>query len=223
MSQAFVNAWRPNPVGANAPIEQIEGEIPRELNGTLYRNGPNQKILPKTASRRSMSGNDSEKTTSAPRIARNRCAPKKTTPRQEISMSSDCSPRDLNTGCRLRMSLAERSPAACCRSVHCWFSGQRVGVPPWFLNATIRCPWTLARYRCSAGRDWAVKVGCPSAKPSANRRRPKAAATPFADRLSLSQPKIDPSKNCRDHSSLCVGRSGGLNPGSGSCPVPSTD
>ena len=51
MSQAFVNAWRPNPVGANAAIEQIEGEIPRELNGTLYRNGPNQRILPKTGYR----------------------------------------------------------------------------------------------------------------------------------------------------------------------------
>ena len=46
MSEAFVNAWRPNPVEADAPIREIEGEIPRELCGTLYRNGPNQKILP---------------------------------------------------------------------------------------------------------------------------------------------------------------------------------
>jgi all-trans-8'-apo-beta-carotenal 15,15'-oxygenase len=38
---------RPNPVEPDYRITQIEGEIPRELNGTLYRNCPNQKIEPK--------------------------------------------------------------------------------------------------------------------------------------------------------------------------------
>ncbi len=38
---------RPNPTEADYEVTRIEGEIPRELNGTLYRNGPNQKILPK--------------------------------------------------------------------------------------------------------------------------------------------------------------------------------
>ncbi len=38
---------RPNPTETDDPITEIEGEIPRDLNGTLYRNGPCQKILPK--------------------------------------------------------------------------------------------------------------------------------------------------------------------------------
>jgi len=42
----FADVTRPNDVEADAEITRIEGEIPRELNGTLYRNGPNQKILP---------------------------------------------------------------------------------------------------------------------------------------------------------------------------------
>src|SRR5262249_35420781 len=29
------------------PITEVEGEIPRELRGTLYRNGPSQKVLPR--------------------------------------------------------------------------------------------------------------------------------------------------------------------------------
>ena len=37
---------RPNPVEVNYEITKIEGEIPRELCGTLYRNGPCQKVLP---------------------------------------------------------------------------------------------------------------------------------------------------------------------------------
>ena len=37
----------PNPTEADDAVTEIEGEIPRELNGTLYRNGPCQKILPK--------------------------------------------------------------------------------------------------------------------------------------------------------------------------------
>lgn len=44
--QSFVQAWRPNPVEASYEIRSVEGEIPRELNGSLYRNGPCQKILP---------------------------------------------------------------------------------------------------------------------------------------------------------------------------------
>ncbi len=40
-------AMRPDPVESDYTITKIEGEIPRELNGTLYRNCPNQKISPK--------------------------------------------------------------------------------------------------------------------------------------------------------------------------------
>jgi carotenoid cleavage dioxygenase-like enzyme len=54
MSQSneyFSNAWRPNPAQGDYAMTRVEGEIPRELNGTLYRNGPNQKILPKQGHR----------------------------------------------------------------------------------------------------------------------------------------------------------------------------
>lgn len=44
----FAEVLRPNNVEADAPVTRIEGEIPRELNGTLYRNGPNQNILPES-------------------------------------------------------------------------------------------------------------------------------------------------------------------------------
>jgi carotenoid cleavage dioxygenase len=48
----FADAWRPNPVEiTDAALTEIEGEIPRDLNGTLYRNGPCQKILPKAGYR----------------------------------------------------------------------------------------------------------------------------------------------------------------------------
>jgi carotenoid cleavage dioxygenase len=50
-TDALVNAWRPNPVEADYEIREVEGEIPRELHGTLYRNGPNQKVLPKAGFR----------------------------------------------------------------------------------------------------------------------------------------------------------------------------
>jgi hypothetical protein len=40
------NAWRPTTAEDAYEITAIEGEIPRELYGTLYRNGPSQKILP---------------------------------------------------------------------------------------------------------------------------------------------------------------------------------
>lgn len=42
----FATVLRPNPVETDYAITKVEGEIPRELNGTLYRNGPNQKITP---------------------------------------------------------------------------------------------------------------------------------------------------------------------------------
>jgi len=45
-SRLFAEVVRPHPVEANAPVTRIEGEIPRELNGTLYRNGPNQCVAP---------------------------------------------------------------------------------------------------------------------------------------------------------------------------------
>jgi carotenoid cleavage dioxygenase-like enzyme len=44
----FAEVLRPNNVEADSAITRIEGEIPRELNGTLYRNGPNQNILPES-------------------------------------------------------------------------------------------------------------------------------------------------------------------------------
>jgi carotenoid cleavage dioxygenase len=50
-AEGFVKAWRPTTQEPTYEIEEIEGEIPRELNGTLYRNGPSQKILPKAGYR----------------------------------------------------------------------------------------------------------------------------------------------------------------------------
>jgi len=51
-AELFVKALRPNAVEATAqPPAEIEGEIPRELCGTLYRNGPCQKTLPKAGYR----------------------------------------------------------------------------------------------------------------------------------------------------------------------------
>jgi carotenoid cleavage dioxygenase len=46
VNELFASTLRPNPVEADYAVSRIEGEIPRELNGTLYRNGPNQKTLP---------------------------------------------------------------------------------------------------------------------------------------------------------------------------------
>jgi carotenoid cleavage dioxygenase len=48
---AFVTAWRPNAVEGSYEISEIEGEIPRELCGTLYRNGPCQSVLPESGYR----------------------------------------------------------------------------------------------------------------------------------------------------------------------------
>lgn len=43
----FVTAWSPISKAEDAyEITHIEGEIPPEINGTLFRNGPSQKILP---------------------------------------------------------------------------------------------------------------------------------------------------------------------------------
>ena len=45
-NELLASITRPNPVETDYTISRIEGEIPRELNGTLYRNGPNQKTPP---------------------------------------------------------------------------------------------------------------------------------------------------------------------------------
>lgn len=42
---------RPHPVETDYAITNIDGVIPRELNGTLYRNGPNQKTAPPAGNR----------------------------------------------------------------------------------------------------------------------------------------------------------------------------
>jgi carotenoid cleavage dioxygenase-like enzyme len=42
----WVNAWRPADPGPTYEITRIEGEIPREIHGTFFRNGPSQKVLP---------------------------------------------------------------------------------------------------------------------------------------------------------------------------------
>jgi all-trans-8'-apo-beta-carotenal 15,15'-oxygenase len=41
------NAWRPSSVEEAYEITDIEGEIPTEIHGTLFRNGPSQQILPR--------------------------------------------------------------------------------------------------------------------------------------------------------------------------------
>lgn len=50
-NEMFAAISRPNPVETDYEITNIEGEIPRELNGTLYRNGPNQKTAPAAGNR----------------------------------------------------------------------------------------------------------------------------------------------------------------------------
>lgn len=42
----FKQAWRPTDRQDSYVIKRIEGELPRELYGTLYRNGPSQRVLP---------------------------------------------------------------------------------------------------------------------------------------------------------------------------------
>lgn len=46
MPQQWLEAVSPVQGEATYEITDIEGEIPRELHGTLYRNGPSQKVLP---------------------------------------------------------------------------------------------------------------------------------------------------------------------------------
>jgi len=43
----LLTIMRPNPVESDYSFTNVEGHIPRELNGTLYRNAPNQNVLPK--------------------------------------------------------------------------------------------------------------------------------------------------------------------------------
>jgi carotenoid cleavage dioxygenase-like enzyme len=43
----IVNAWRPDPDEREYEITEVEGKIPREIHGTLFRNGPSQRVLPK--------------------------------------------------------------------------------------------------------------------------------------------------------------------------------
>ena len=51
VNEMLAAIFRPNPVEIDYSITRIEGEIPRELNGTLYRNGPNQRTAPNAGSR----------------------------------------------------------------------------------------------------------------------------------------------------------------------------
>ena len=44
---AWTEAWRPCPDERTYEVTRIEGEIPREIHGTLYRNGPSQRVVPK--------------------------------------------------------------------------------------------------------------------------------------------------------------------------------
>ncbi len=44
--QFWKNAWRPSHDVGSYRMTRVEGEIPRELHGTLYRNGPSQNIKP---------------------------------------------------------------------------------------------------------------------------------------------------------------------------------
>jgi carotenoid cleavage dioxygenase len=46
LRQWFVNLWRPSHAEGSYEITAVDGEVPRELHGTLYRNGPSQHVLP---------------------------------------------------------------------------------------------------------------------------------------------------------------------------------
>lgn len=47
LRQMWTAAWCPTTREDSYRITRVEGEIPRAIHGTLYRNGPSQKILPK--------------------------------------------------------------------------------------------------------------------------------------------------------------------------------
>jgi len=49
--QFWINAWRPSTTQTSYEITEIEGEVPREIHGSLYRNGPSQQILPSEGAR----------------------------------------------------------------------------------------------------------------------------------------------------------------------------
>ena len=42
----FSEAWKPTRREDDYRITRLEGEVPREIHGTLYRNGPSQRVLP---------------------------------------------------------------------------------------------------------------------------------------------------------------------------------
>ena len=49
----FLNfPWGPIQMECNARDLVVEGEIPADLQGTLYRNGPNQRFRPRAGPRR---------------------------------------------------------------------------------------------------------------------------------------------------------------------------
>lgn len=42
----FKSAWKPSTIETSYEITDVRGEIPEAISGTLYRNGPSQKIMP---------------------------------------------------------------------------------------------------------------------------------------------------------------------------------
>jgi carotenoid cleavage dioxygenase len=46
MRDWWVALWRPTTAEGSYEMTEIDGAIPRELSGTLYRNGPSQQVLP---------------------------------------------------------------------------------------------------------------------------------------------------------------------------------
>jgi len=42
----FVDSWRPTRNEEVYESTDVEGEVPRELHGTLYRSSPSQNVLP---------------------------------------------------------------------------------------------------------------------------------------------------------------------------------
>jgi carotenoid cleavage dioxygenase len=46
LNEWFVNSWKPSEAEGAYEITEIEGELPAEINGTLFRNGPSQRQLP---------------------------------------------------------------------------------------------------------------------------------------------------------------------------------
>lgn len=42
----WANAWRPTTAQGSFELTDIQGEVPREIHGTFFRNGPSQQVLP---------------------------------------------------------------------------------------------------------------------------------------------------------------------------------